>query len=122
MAERIKVGVVGVGDFGRHHVRLYREFEDAELVGLYDANAARARSVAEEFGTRAFDSLEALAAAAPAVSLAVPTRDHARVGVELLERGCDLLVEKPIAASLAEADELLRAADENRRILQVGHT
>ncbi len=122
MADRIKVGVVGVGDFGRHHVRLYRELEGADLVGLYDSDAARAQSVAKEFGTRAFDSLETLAAAVQAASVAAPTRDHARVASELLRRGVDVLVEKPIAASLAEADDLIRISEVERRILQVGHT
>ncbi len=122
MAERIKVGVAGVGEFGRHHVRLYRELEGAELVGVYDADAARAQTIAQEFSTRAFDSLEALAKAAQAVSVAVPTKHHTAVGRELLQRGCDVLVEKPIAASLAEADELVRVAEAGRRILQVGHT
>ncbi len=122
MAERIKVGVAGVGDFGRHHARLYRELEGAELVGVYDADAARARTIAQEFGTQAFDSLESLAKAAQAVSVGVPTKHHAVVGRELLQRGCDVLVEKPIAASLAEADELIRVAEADRRILQVGHT
>jgi predicted dehydrogenase len=122
MAERIKVGVVGVGEFGRNHVRVYRSLESAELVGVYDTNAERARAVAGEYGTHAFGSLEQLAEAARAVSVAVPTRDHARIGTELLRRGCDILVEKPMAASLAEADELVRTADAQKRILQVGHT
>jgi len=122
MAERIKVGVAGVGDFGRHHARLYRELKEAELVGVYDVDAGRARTVAQEFGTQAFDSLEALAKAAQAVSVAVPTKHHAVVGRELLQRGCDVLVEKPIAASLAEADELIGTAETGQRILQVGHT
>lgn len=122
MSEKIKVGVVGVGDFGRNHVRVYRELEQAELAGVFDTDAARAQAVAKEFGTRAFNSLEALAAECKAVSLAVPTRDHARVGLELLNRHLDVLVEKPIAGSLAEADELIAAAQGRGRILQVGHT
>lgn len=122
MRGKIRVGVVGVGDFGRQHVRVFRSLEGAELVGIFDADPERARAVAREFGTGAFDSLAALAAEARAVSLAVPTRDHSRVGTELLQRGCDVLVEKPISASLAEADELIRAAEQSRRILQVGHT
>ncbi|MGH9814009.1 MAG: Gfo/Idh/MocA family protein, partial [Candidatus Acidiferrales bacterium] len=127
MTGRIKVGVVGVGDFGRNHVRLYRDLDSASLVGVYDTDAARAHSVAQEFGTRVFDSLDALAAAVQAVSpagggasVAVPTRDHARVASELLRRGVDVLVEKPIAASLAEADDLIRISEAEGRILQVG--
>ncbi|HXE76028.1 MAG TPA: Gfo/Idh/MocA family oxidoreductase [Candidatus Xenobia bacterium] len=122
MADRIKVGVVGVGDFGRHHVRLYRELDGAELVGVCDADTARARTIAQEFSTHTFDSLSALAESAQAVSVAVPTQHHAGVAGELLQRGCDVLVEKPIAASLAEADELVRTAEAGGRILQVGHT
>ena len=120
--EPVRIAVVGVGDFGRHHARLYRALEGVELVGVFDANAERARAVAKEFETQALASLEAVAERATAVSLAVPTREHARLGQELLRRGCDLLVEKPIAASLAEADELVRTAEETKRILQVGHT
>ena len=122
MADKIKVAVVGVGEFGRQHARVYRALEDAELVGVFDIEGARAASVAKEYETRSFASLDEVAAQARAVSVAVPTREHARVGLELLRRGCDVLVEKPIAASLAEADELIRAAEQAKRILQVGHT
>ncbi len=122
MDEKVRVGVVGVGDFGRNHVRVYGSLEEVELVGVFDANAERACEVAAAFQTRAFESLEALAETVEAASVAVPTREHACVGRALLERGIDVLVEKPIAGSLAEADELIRAAEQNRRILQVGHT
>src|SRR3972149_3089901 len=101
MADKIKVAVVGVGEFGRQHVRVYRALEDAELVGVFDTDAARAQAVAKEYGTRAFASLDEVAAQARAVSVAVPTREHARVGLELLRRGCGVLVGKTIAASLA---------------------
>ena len=118
---RVRVAVVGVGDFGRNHVRVYRELEDAELIGVVDADASRAAVVAQEFSVAAFDSIEALAGKADAVSLAVPTTEHARLGCRLLEMGLDVLVEKPIAASLAEADELVATAARCGRILQVGH-
>jgi predicted dehydrogenase len=78
--------------------------------------------VAQEYETQVFDSLDALADAATAVSVAVPTADHARVGCELLRRGLDVLVEKPIASSLAEADQLIETARQGQRILHVGHT
>ena len=122
MPEKIKVAVVGVGDFGRHHVRVYRSLDEVELVGVYDTEAARARAVAQEFETRALDSLDAVAREAAAASVAVPTREHARVGLELLRSGLDVLVEKPIASSLSEADELIETAEREKRILQVGHT
>ncbi len=122
MTDKTKVAVVGVGDFGRQHARVYRSLENTELVGVFDLDPERARAVAQEFSTRAFDSLDALAATAQAASVAVPTREHARVARELVERGLDVLVEKPIAASLAEADALIEAAECAGRILQVGHT
>ena len=122
MADKIRVGVVGVGDFGRHHVRIFRDLPEAELVGVFDTHRERAEQIAREHTTRAFGSLKELAREIRAASVAVPTNDHARVGIELLEAGVDVLVEKPMAASLAEADQLLATAERTRRILQVGHT
>ena len=118
---KIRVAVVGVGDFGRNHVRVYRELQDAELVGVVDTNPARARQVAGEFSTAVLPGIEALAGRVDAVSLAVPTSEHARVGCQLLRQGIDVLVEKPMAASLGEADELLAATREHGRVMQVGH-
>jgi predicted dehydrogenase len=120
-AQKIRVAVVGVGDFGRNHARVYRELEEAELVGIVDANADRARAIAAEYKTQALPDVEALAGRVDAVSLAVPTVQHARLGCRLFEMGLDVLVEKPMAASLAEADQLIAAATRNGRILQVGH-
>lgn len=119
--KKIRVAVVGVGDFGRNHVRVFRELDNVELVCVVDANAARAAEVAAEFSTRAFPDYHSLAGRVDAVSLAVPTAEHARVGCALLAQGIDLLVEKPIAASLLEADALIDAASRHGRILQVGH-
>ena len=101
---------MGAGDFGRNHARVYRELADAELVGIVDADPARAAQVAKEFSTEVFPDIESLAGRVDAVSVAVPTIEHARVGCRLLELGMDVLVEKPMAASLAEADALLSAA------------
>jgi predicted dehydrogenase len=118
----IRVAAVGAGEFGRNHVRVWREIEGAELVGIVDIDADRAGRVAAEFGTRVLSGLNALAAErVEAVSLAVPTKEHARIGCRLLESDFDVLVEKPMAASLAEADELIAAARRRGRILQVGH-
>ena len=118
---KVRVAVVGAGDFGRNHARVYREIEEADLVGIVDANPARAAQVAKEFSTEALPDIESLTGRVDAVSLAVPTVEHARVGCRLLELGMDVLVEKPMAASLAEADALLSAALRAGRILQVGH-
>jgi predicted dehydrogenase len=115
------VAVVGAGDFGRNHARVYRQLPDAELAGIVDSDASRAAQVAAEFSAKVFPSTESLAGVVHAASVAVPTVEHARVGCRLLELGIDVLVEKPMAASLAEADDLVSAASRAGRILQVGH-
>jgi predicted dehydrogenase len=118
---RLPIGVVGVGALGRHHARHLAQLPDARLVGIYDLDASRARAVAEEFGTRAFADLEALLAEAEAVTVAVPTPAHVSVGLHALERGVPVLMEKPLAATVAEADALIAAAGRRRLQLQVGH-
>ena len=120
-AEKIRVAVAGVGEFGRNHVRVYRELEGVELVGVLDRDSARAASVAAEFHTHVLNTVDELRGRVDAVSVAVPTASHAEVGCCLLEMGLDVLVEKPMAASLNDADALLLSAKKNRRILQVGH-
>jgi predicted dehydrogenase len=116
-----RVAVVGTGEFGRNHARVYRELEGVELVGVYDQNGERAAAVAAEFHTRALNALEDLRGTVDAVSVAVPTVEHAAVGCRLMEMGLDVLVEKPIATNLSEADELIASAARHHRILQVGH-
>jgi len=114
--------VVGAGEFGRNHVRVWRDLEGVELAGVIDTNAERAAKVASEFGTKVIPDLDALAAErVSAVSVAVPTREHARVGCRLLDAGMDILVEKPMAVSLEEADELIASAERSGSILQIGH-
>jgi len=121
-ASPIRVAVVGAGEFGRNHVRVWRELEGAELVGIVDASSDRAHQVAAELGAKVIPGIDALAAEnVQAVSLAVPTRDHAAIGCRLLEAGFDVLVEKPMAATVAEADALIASARRADRILQVGH-
>jgi predicted dehydrogenase len=118
---RIRVAVVGAGDFGRNHARVYSELPDAELIGIVDSDAARAAEVAAEFSTKVFPTMESLAGRVEAASVAVPTVEHARVGCRLIEMGLDVLIEKPMAASVAEADELVGGASRGDRVLQVGH-
>ena len=118
---KIRVAVVGTGEFGRNHVRVYREMEGVELAGVFDRDAARAAAIAQEFATHAFNRLEDLRGAVDAATVAVPTVAHAEVGCRMMEMGIDVLVEKPMASTLAEADALLDAANRHARILQVGH-
>jgi predicted dehydrogenase len=120
-AARVPVAVVGTGEFGRNHARVYRELEGCELVGVCDRDLERARAVAAEFGTRAFADASELHGVVKAASVAVPTETHAEVGCRLMEMGIDVLVEKPIASDLRQADALLDAAKKFQRILQAGH-
>ena len=115
-----RVAVVGCGDFGRNHVRVYREL-GAEIAGVFDVDRARRDRVAAEFQVPALEGIDHLAGRVDAASVAVPTVEHSRVGCALLEQGIDVLVEKPMAASLTEADRLIAAARRGGRILQVGH-
>src|SRR5215467_12177271 len=120
-SSRIRVAVVGCGEFGRNHARVYREMDSAQLVGVFDSDPARAALFAQEFHSRAFSSLEEMRGQVEAASVAVPTIAHAEVGCRLMELGVDVLVEKPIAGNLAQADALLDSAEKHARMLQVGH-
>ena len=121
MNRKIRVGVIGVGSLGQHHARIYSELEQAELVGVCDASADRAAEIAAKFKTRAFTSPDELAAHIEAASVVVPTDLHHAVAGRLMERGLHLLIEKPIAATTAEAESLVATARRHNVILQVGH-
>src|SRR4029077_16922412 len=105
--KRIRVAVAGCGEFGRNHARVYREIESAELVGVFDTDATRSAAFAQEFNTRAFSSLQQMQGQIDAATGAVPTVAHAAVGCALMQLGIDVLVEKPMAKDLADADALL---------------
>jgi len=119
--------VIGVGAFGRNHARVYRQLQQAgavRLVGVVDPDTPRADAVAREFECKAFGSVEQMLTThseVQAASVAVPTLLHLKVARELMESGVDVLIEKPLAATLAEADELIHVASVHKRIAQVGH-
>ncbi|MGQ0655809.1 MAG: Gfo/Idh/MocA family protein [Betaproteobacteria bacterium] len=114
----LKVAVVGAGHMGRYHAQKFARCEGAELVGVLDADRARAEAVAREVGCPVLSELPKDAAAAV---VSVPTDRHHTVALECLRRGLHVLVEKPIATTLAEADELIAAAKESGAVLMVGH-
>jgi predicted dehydrogenase len=118
---RIPVGVVGVVALGQHHARHLAGLDEVRLVGVYDTNLGRSRQVASGLGTVAFPELDALLRQVEAVTVAVPTPAHADVGLRALELGVPVLMEKPLAATLAEADALVAAARKRQLQLQVGH-
>ena len=117
----LRVGVIGVGHLGRFHTRVYSELSSCELVGVYDDNGDRSGVIADEFSTRPFDSMSELLNSVEAVSIAVPTMAHHRIGMQCLKSGVHTLIEKPIAATVSEAEELVAAAEERDLRLQIGH-
>ncbi len=119
--DKVKVAVIGTGYLGRQHVRVLSQLKNVDLVGVVDTNIETARAVADEFSTEAHQNYAALLGKISACSLAVPTQEHATIGIELLTHGVDVLVEKPIASSLPEAEAFVEAAHRHHRILQVGH-
>ena len=117
---RLRVGVWGAGTWGEKHARIYSGLEEAELVGVHDRHPGRCAAVATRYGGRAFERPEALLAQCDAVSIAVPTVDHRVAAEQALAAGCHALVEKPMAATVAEADAMIQAAQRAGRVLQVG--
>jgi predicted dehydrogenase len=123
----LNVAVVGVGAFGRNHARVYQQLQQAggvRLVGVVDPDTARADAVAREFGCKSFGSIEQMLTThseVQAASVAVPTVKHLAVARILMEAGVDVLVEKPLASTIAEAGEMGSLAERHNRVLQVGH-
>ena len=115
------MGVVGAGGLGYHHVRILREMPEVRFVGFHDARADRAAQVATELGVTAFADLDELIAACDALTIVVPTPAHHAVASRALAAGRHLLVEKPLAVTLAEADELVDLARQHGVVLQTGH-
>ena len=117
----VRVGVIGAGALGYHHVRILREVAHASLVGFVDARPERAAQVAQELGATAFPDADALIEACDALSIVVPTPAHYAVARQALERGRHLLIEKPLTTTVAEADELLAIAERTGALIQTGH-
>jgi len=117
----IKIGVIGVGNMGQHHARVLSLLKDVEIVGVADINVERGLDTASKYRVRFFEDYRDLFPYVNAVCIAVPTRLHHEVGMTCLQAGLHVLIEKPIAASIAEAESLVNAAAEYQRILQVGH-
>ena len=122
-ADRLRAAVIGVGHLGRHHARILSALEGVQLVAVVDTNSERAATAAATTGAPALaDFRDVLDGRVDAVSIAVPTELHRDIALPFLERGIAVLVEKPIARSLSEADELVSAAQRSGAVLAVGQT
>ncbi len=116
-----RVGVIGVGHLGQHHVKHYKQISTAEFMGLYDTDPARGNEIAEKFKTTQYHSLEDLLRICDAVSIVTPTAFHADVAEICIRTGKHVFIEKPITKTVDEADALITLAKENDVMIQVGH-
>jgi predicted dehydrogenase len=122
MMDTLRVAVIGVGHLGRHHARLLADIQGARLVAVVDTQADRAAAAADTTGARALTDFRELIGEVDAVTIAVPTELHRDVAIPFLERGTAVLVEKPITRTIAEAGELIAAAQASGATLAAGHT
>ncbi len=122
MSNRLRVGVIGVGHLGQHHARLLAAMDDVELVGVADVRPERAAEIAARHGTTSVGDPREWIGEVDAVSIAVPTEAHVDVALPFLERRIAVLVEKPLAASVAGVDRLIEAAERCGALLAAGHT
>ena len=121
MESILRLGVVGVGALGQHHVRILSAMEGVQLVGIADVNKERLKDISETYHVPAFKNCEDLLGKVDAVTIVVPTTKHYSVGKLFLENGIHTLVEKPITSTLKQATELVALAKEKKAILQIGH-
>lgn len=120
-SQLLRIGVIGVGNMGQHHARILSLLKDVELVGISDVNVERGLDIASEYQVRFFENYQELLPYVDAVCIAVPTRLHHQVGIDCLQAGVHILIEKPIASSISEAESLVNMAAKTNCILQVGH-
>lgn len=118
---KLRAGVIGVGYLGNFHAQKYAELEDVELVGVADSNMDRAEEIAKELSTEAFQDYSELISLVDLVSIVVPTDLHHSIARECLNSDVHVLLEKPITVTVEEAEELIKLANERKRVFQVGH-
>lgn len=117
----LRVGVIGVGHLGSLHAKMYAQISSVNFIGVYDADLQRAQKLANEFGIKAFPTLDDLLSQVEAVSIATATQSHYDVAMQVIKRGVHLLIEKPITATIEQAKALTERAETKRLKLQVGH-
>jgi len=117
----VKVGVIGIGNMGWHHARVLSLLKDANLIGVADPNEERGKLAIEQFQCKWFKNYKDLIPKVDAICIAVPTLLHQKVGLDCLNGGTNVLIEKPIAANELEAKSLIAAANASNCLLQVGH-
>lgn len=119
--EKLKLGVIGTGHLGKLHIKMFKQISECEIVGIFDANFTTAGDASKEFSVKAFSSLDELLNNIQAASIAVSTTAHFEVAKKCLEKGIHIFIEKPITASISEAEELVKLSNGKKLNLQVGH-
>ncbi|MBR9678767.1 MAG: Gfo/Idh/MocA family oxidoreductase [Nanoarchaeota archaeon] len=121
--KKIKVGVIGVGNMGRHHTRVYSELEETELVVIADINREQALKISEEYNCNYYQDYETMInkEKLDAVSIAVPSSFHKTIAIKCMNKGINVLIEKPIALTLSDAEEIINVSKEKKVKLMVGH-
>lgn len=120
-AQIVKIGIIGAGTFGGYHANKCAAHDCADLVGIFDVNAQAARTLAARFNTQAYTRVDALIAGSDAVIVACPARYHGEYGIKALKAGKHVLAEKPLAATLEDANQMVAIAQKNGLVLQAGH-
>ena len=121
MDKKTNIGVIGVGHLGQHHTKHYSKIDGANLVGVFDLNQDRCKSVATKYDIKPYDTLGELLEKTEALSVVTPTKDHKKVAEECINKGKHVFIEKPITKTVAEAEGLIALAKEKETIIQVGH-
>ena len=121
MSNQVNIGVVGVGHLGFHHVEHLTKIKKANLVGIYDLDSKRSNEVSKKFKVQAFESLEHLLSKVDALSIVTPTSTHKIIAEECIKHGKHVFIEKPITTNVDEADHIIKLAEKNSTIIQVGH-
>ena len=119
--EKLSIGVIGVGHLGKLHSKMFSQINNCDFVGVFDANPEQAKSVADEFGVKSFESIDELLSNVKAVSVAATTTAHYEVAKKCFEKNIHVFVEKPITAAIEEGEELVKLAKEKNLKFQVGH-
>lgn len=117
----LKTGVIGTGHLGKLHTKMFQQINNCELIGIFDINIKQAKLVAGEFNVRVFENLADLLAEVEAVSIAATTTAHHELAKICLEKNIDVFIEKPITATIEQAEEIVALSAEKKKVLQVGH-
>ena len=121
MDKKTNIGVIGVGHLGQHHTKHYSKIDGANLVGVFDLNQDRCKSIAAKYDIKPYETLGELLKKTEALSVVTPTKDHKKVAEECINKGKHVFIEKPITKTVAEAEGLIALAKEKETIIQVGH-